>query len=250
MASYYTFLSGLSAALSGPLTDLSYAANIPLLTAVLLGLIGAASPCQLSTNVAALAYVSRRAGSPGRLVPSALAYVGGKVLVYTLLGVVAVSVGAGLERASIPVAVLIRKALGPLFVLMGLYFLGLLPLKLTLGSRLVEGWRQRVQSGGVRDSFALGVLLSFAFCPTLFWLFFGLLIPLSLSTLAGPFLPALFALGTAVPLLLFTGLLALGLGSAGGFLGGARRLDSIVRRVTGVVFVLVGINEIVLYWLA
>jgi cytochrome c biogenesis protein CcdA len=62
--------------------------------------------------------------------------------------------------------------------------------------------------------------------------------------------PALFALGTALPLLMFASLLATGGVSTGQFLKGARRLDTAVSRVTGAVFVLLGLNEIVLYWLS
>jgi len=62
---YYTWLSGLTSWLVLPLRDLAEAINLPLVSALLFGLIGATAPCQLSTNAVALAFVSRKAIQPG-----------------------------------------------------------------------------------------------------------------------------------------------------------------------------------------
>lgn len=250
MAEYYNLLSSLSAWLTGPLTQLSDQINIPIISALLLGLIAAASPCQLSTNVAALAYVGRCLGSPRALWPSALAYLAGKAVTYTILGVAAVVFGRSLNQAAIPVVVVLRKAMGPAFLIFGLFMLGVVKLNVNLGGRLAERWRERAGEGRAPDAFVLGIVLSLVFCPTMFWLFFGVLIPLSLTTISGPLLPAAFAAGAALPLLIVSGVLVAGGATLAGIMGGARRLDAFVRPLTGIIFLLVGINEIVLYWTA
>lgn len=250
MTEYYNLLSSLSAWITGPLTQFSDQINIPIVSALLLGLIAAASPCQLSTNVAALAYVGRRLGSPRALWPSALAYLAGKALTYTILGVAAVVLGRSLNQAAIPIVVVLRKALGPAFLLFGLFMLGVVKLNVNLGGRVAETWRERVGVGRAPDAFVLGVVLALVFCPTMFWLFFGVLIPLSLTTISGPLLPAAFAAGATLPLLIVSGLLVAGGTTLASIMGGARRLDAIVRPLAGIIFLLVGINEIVLYWLA
>lgn len=250
MTDYYNLLSSLSAWLTGPLTQLGDTINIPIVSALLLGVVAAASPCQLSTNVAALAYVGRRLGSPRRLWPSALAYLAGKAVMFTLFGLAAVVLGRSLNQAAVPMAVVMRKALGPAFFVSGLFMLGVVRLNVNVGSRFTDGWRQRAGAGKAPDAFVLGVVLSLVFCPTMFWLFFGVLIPLSLTTLVGPLLPAAFAAGATLPLLLVSGLLALGGASLASIMGSARRLDAVVRPLTGLIFLLVGINEIALYWLA
>jgi cytochrome c-type biogenesis protein len=51
MLEWYAWLSQLNAALSEPLTAWSQRLNIPVLTALLLGLSGSTAPCQLTTNV-------------------------------------------------------------------------------------------------------------------------------------------------------------------------------------------------------
>ncbi|RTH03425.1 cytochrome C biogenesis protein, partial [Thermus scotoductus] len=93
---------------------------------------------------------------------------------------------------------------------------------------------------------ALGGVYGLAFCPTLFWLFFGLLLPLALASPLGFLLPGVFALGTGLPLGLLLLLFArLGRGQA---LKGMRHLGSALLRGAGGVFVVLGILDTVLYW--
>ncbi len=264
VAQYYAWLSAPSIALTGPLGDLTDSLNIPLISALLLGLIGAISPCQISTNVAALAYTSREVEKPHRMALAAGAYVLGKMSVYTLLGIAVIGVGMQLNQASIPVIVAARKALGPLLILIGLMMLGVIQLKPPrlpvggqppergaggAGQRIRSWFEERATGRGVFGSYLLGVAFSFAFCPTLFWLFFGLLVPLALASTGGVAYAPVFALGTSVPLLVFAGMTALGAGSVGGFVRQARRLDRRAQTAVGLIFLLVGFNEFILYWL-
>src|SRR3989304_9163300 len=86
MSDYYAALSALSAALNGPLNDMATRVNVPVVSALLLGLIGAMAPCQLTTNVSALAFVARRLDSGDTVWRAALAYAAGKGLVYAVGG--------------------------------------------------------------------------------------------------------------------------------------------------------------------
>src|SRR6266536_6204428 len=121
VATWYVMLSGLNAALAGPVRDLADGLNLPLVSALLFGLLGATSPCQLTTNASALAFVARSAGTRGAVAQRAVAYLLAKVLVYTVLGVAVFLVGRQLAQAAIPVIVVVRKALGPLIILLGLF---------------------------------------------------------------------------------------------------------------------------------
>lgn len=257
VAQYYAWLSAPSIALTGPLGDLTDSLNIPLISALLLGLIGAISPCQISTNVAALAYTSREVEKPHRMALAVGAYVLGKMSVYTLLGLAVIGLGLQLNQASIPVIVAARKALGPLLILIGLMMLGVIQLKVSAGHGVGKWFEAQAAGRGVFGSYLLGVAFSFAFCPTLFWLFFGLLVPLALASSGGVAYAPLFALGTSVPLLVFAGMIALGTGGAlslskgsvGGFVRQARRFDRWAQTAVGLIFLLVGFNEFILYWL-
>ncbi len=249
VAEYYTWLSTPSIMLTGPLGDLADAINIPLLSAVLLGLIGAISPCQISTNVAALAYTSRELGTSRRMALLAGVYVLGKMSVYAILGGVVIGLGVQLDRVSVPVIVIARKALGPLLILIGLMMLDVIRIRLAPGQRVSRWLAGRAEGRGVFGAYLLGVAFSFAFCPTLFWLFFGLLVPMALASAGGIVYAPAFALGTSVPLLALVALTVWGTGDSGAFVRRMRRLDRWVQPAVGGIFLLAGFNEFILYWL-
>lgn len=247
LAQWYVMLSQFSATLTVPVSDLADRVALPLVTAFLFGLVGAVAPCQLTTNLSAIAYVGSRLGEtrPWR---EALAYVVGKVFVYTVLGAAAVAVGRELEAAAIPVAVAARKVLGPLMIVIGLGFLGILRLRGSMGQQ-DSGWlRARLPREGAWRAFLLGVAFSFTFCPTLFWLFFGLTLPLALRSAGGWSFPGLFAVGTALPLLVFTGLLVIGTDLAQGFVRHVRRSHRLIGWGAGVIFVVAGVHDTLTYW--
>jgi cytochrome c-type biogenesis protein len=248
VADWYVLLSTLNAAVAEPLRALSDGLGIPVLSALLFGLIGATSPCQLTTNAGALAYVARQAGGPGdRLAVArhAVAFVAAKALVYTGLG--AVVLLAGRELSLVPAVVVVRKALGPLMIVLGLYLLGLLPVRLSAGQRVAD-WLETRAGGGAGGAFLLGAAFAFSFCPTLFLLFFGLTLPLALTSPLGVTFPALFALGTTLPLLGLAGVIGAGAGTMHIYLAGARRLDAWLRPAAGIVLLLAGLNDTLTYW--
>lgn len=250
ISQYYFFLTQLLAPIRIPLSELSYNIQVPFIAAFVLGILGAFSPCQLSTNVAAFAFISRDVGETGRITRSALAYLLGKILVYSFVGGAAILLGLQLAQVSIPVVVFTRKALGPVLVVLGLLMLGIIKLSIPFFAQVSERLRRSLgERRDPRSSFLLGVAFSFAACPTLFVLFFGTLIPLAVATqMEGLTFPAIFAIGTTFPLLLFVALLAFGTQSVTPLVKKLRVADVWVTRIAAVVFILVGINEIVLYW--
>ena len=248
-AEYYFYLTQLTAPIRFALSDLSDSVQIPFLVAFVLGLIGAFSPCQLSTNLAAFAFISRDVAESDRLTRSALAYTLGKILVYSIAGGVVILLGIRLQQVAIPVVVFTRKALGPVLILLGLLMLGVVKISLPIFARTAERLRQNlVERRDARGSFLLGVAFSFAACPTLFVLFFGTMIPLAVTSFGGVTFPAIFAIGTTIPLMLFIALVAFGAQSITPFVKKLRAADVCVSRLAAIVFILVGINEILLYW--
>lgn len=244
---WYGFLNTLFSTIGGPLREIIPGAGGSVFVAALLGMLAATSPCQLSTNASAIAYMGQSASKLGRRTGLlAIAYVAGKVLVYSVAGVLAVALGQGLAAVAIPTVTIARKALGPLMLLIGLAMLGVWRPRLSFGHALSVRLRERAGSG-VLGAFFLGVAFAFAFCPTLGLLFFGYVIPMALASAAGPFYPAAFAVGTTFPLLLIAGVLVTGAGTH----GFDRRLASWepwLRRMAGAIFLLTGINDTVLYW--
>jgi len=156
--------------------------------------------------------------------------------------------GVQLQTASVPVIVVARKALGPLMILVGLLMVGALRLRVTPGQRVSARLREGMVARGHRGAFLLGVVFSLAFCPTLFWLFFGLTLPLALQASGGWSFPALFAVGTVVPVLVVAALVSAGLGLAEAVAGRMTRLHGILSKVAGGIFILAGLNDTMTYW--
>lgn len=247
---WYTALSQFEARLSDPVGLLAMRLNIPILSAFLFGVLGSLAPCQMSANAGAIAYLSSRAGGGRRVVWStAWSYVLGKVAVYTLLGAAAILLGLRLPTAAMAV---LRKLFGPFMVLFGLHLLGLVRLRFTAGGRLAERFDSWIaatgKDRGAAGAFALGATYSLAFCPTMALVFFGLLVPLGLRTPGGIALPPVFALGTALPLLIFAAFVTLGMGLVSDWHRRVRAWDRWLRVGAGVVFLLFGLNDTILYW--
>jgi hypothetical protein len=243
---WYQVLNSLFLGLGAPLREIALAPGASLLGASLLGVLGATSPCQLSTNASAIAYLGLSADQPGkRIAGTAGAYIAGKILVFGLAGVLAVMLKEGLQSAAIPMAVVIRKALGPLMLLVGLAMLGVWRPRLALGHAFSLRLRQRV-AGGPLGAFLLGIAFSFAFCPTLGLLFFGYVIPMSIASSVGILYPAAFALGTMAPLILMSSVL--GFSSESWMADRLGRLNPWIGRAAGAIFLLAGINDTLLYW--
>ncbi len=247
VVAWYAWLSSLTQGGVLALGGWADRVELPPLSAVIFGMIGAASPCQLTTNLSALAYAVARPGAE-RPLPLAVAYVAGKVMVYSLAGVLVWLAGHGLQAASIPVVLVARRALGPLMVVVGLGLLGLWRPRGGGGQRLALRLRERLSGTGVRGAFLLGIAFSFAVCPTLFWLFFGLTVPLALRSPGGWSFPSLFAVGASLPLLVLVVLAALGAGAAGSLAGGLGRIARPLRVGAAIVLVLAGLHDTLVYW--
>src|SRR3972149_3973757 len=172
---------------------------------------------------------------------------------YAWLGGLVVMLGLQLNQigqTAIPLIVVARRVMGPLLILVGLFMLGVLNFQLSIGARFSTWLDENVgRRRGVLPAYLMGVAFSFTFCPTLFWLFFGLTIPLAIASPGGVLFPGVFAIGTALPVIGLSALMASGAVNMSQFLRRFKAADVWIQRGVGVIFVLLGINEIVLYWL-
>jgi len=236
-------MSQLSNTLGAPIQGLLGAQSIPALSALLLGLLGGLAPCQVSANAGAIAYVTQSGQGERRLWPTVGSFVLGKVVIYTLLGFLAAMLG---WKMPIPVMAFLRKLSGPLLIAMGLYMLGWLRWRGTLGPA-VTNWTRDHMPRWVSPAFGLGAAFSLGFCPTMVMIFFGGLVPLLLQAQAGLLLAVIFAVGTAVPVMLWAGALSLG-HSSKRWIRGVRRADRYIRIGAAAVLLLLGLSDTLLYW--
>jgi len=213
---------------------------IGVVTAFWLGFLTSISPCPLATNIAAISFVGRRVGSPWKVFLTGLLYTLGRMLTYLGLGVALVSSLLSAPYVSHLLQKYMNQLLGPLLILVGMVLLELLALNLSAGG-IGEKLQKRVESMGMAGALLLGVVFALTFCPVSAALFFGSLIPVAVKVGSGVVLPAVFGAATGLPVLVFAVLIALGAKSLGKAFNRVSGFEKWARRITGTVFILVGI---------
>jgi cytochrome c-type biogenesis protein len=241
----YNLLSQLSALLSRPLANMAYGLESwPILFALLLGLVGALAPCQLTGNISAVTLYGNRSIQQKIAWKDVVFFTFGKIVAFTLLGIMVWLLGKGVEQNLTAYFPWLRKLMGPLLIIVGIFMLGFIKLKGTLNLfRSKKQYRHQNPFG----SFMLGFSFSLAFCPTMFVLFFVTLMPIVLSSPFGFILPSIFALGTAIPLLIVIFIIWY-LGASGAVLKKSRKAGLIIQRVSGVLIILLGFFDTLTYW--
>ncbi len=226
---------------------LSNVSNIPVLAALFLGLLTAISPCPLATNITAIAYISRGLTDRKYGIMTSSFYTLGRMFSYSVVGMLII--WAGLEIPGI--ASFLQDAgerfLGPLLIVVGLLLLTTSRMHFGNLNNKLSFLGNKIAHRGIAGGFLLGVLFALAFCPYSAVLFFGALIPIALKSSAGVGLPAVFAIGTGLPVLLFGTLLSLGVSQVSTWINGLTRVEKIIRIVTSLVFIGVGIYYLVLW---
>jgi cytochrome c biogenesis protein CcdA len=215
--------------------------------AVWLGVLVAVSPCPLATNILAITYIGRESGiQDRRILARGICYVLGRALAYLLLGYI---LAAGL--LSVPSLAMFlqhdfNKVLGPILIIVGLMILGIFKLDLSF-MRVGEKFAEKVSGNGVMGSFVLGILFALSFCPVSAALFFGSLVPLAMKSHASFLAPLAFSIGTSLPVVLFAILLAFGTTYIGTVYNRITQIEKWFRRVTGILFVAVGLYFIAVH---
>ena len=216
--------------------------NIPTLTAFLLGLLTAISPCPLATNIAAIGFISKDIESRKRVFANGLLYTVGRIIAYSLLGIVLISIlkeGASIFGIQKFVAKYGEMLIGPALLLIGLFMLFGNKINLpSFGfSGNGEGWARR---GGL-GAFVIGVLFALAFCPSSGVFYFGMLIPLATTSSMGYLLPVVFAIATALPVLIVAWVIAFSSNRIGNLYGKIQTIQKWLNLIVGILFVGVGI---------
>lgn len=216
-----------------------------IITAFILGLMTAISPCPLATNITAIGYISRDIENRQRVFLSGLIYTLGRVFSYTSLALL-IFLGAGKLNISLIFQGWGEKLLGPLLIIIGLSMLGVLKMQFFNFSSLTEKLEKSSRKNYL-SSFLLGVLFALAFCPYSGVLYFAILIPMTVSSAGGLYLPAVFAIATGLPVILFAWLLAFAVGNVGKLYNKIKTFETVFRKLVAIVFILTGLYYTILF---
>ncbi len=215
--------------------------DLPALAAFLLGVLVAMHPCSMAAGAAAVGYMAAGAGGRRKALANGLAYALGRMVSYTALGAAAIALlRRGVEAMDLGpwLAEWGERLLGPLLMAAGACLLAahFLHRKGHCHREAAPGRLPR----GVPGSLILGALLALAFCPESALAFFGVLVPMAAASRLGYALPAMFALGTALPAVLLAWAVACGVGMAGATRKWAGRIREWTGPGLGILFILAG----------
>jgi cytochrome c-type biogenesis protein len=215
------------------------------LTAFILGLMTAISPCPLATNISAIGFISRDIENRRRVFIKGLVYTLGRAVSYTGLGII-LYFGASKMHLSLLFQGWGEKLLGPVLILVGILMLDFIRIKLPGFSRLTE----KIGESSKRSywgTLLLGMVFAMAFCPYSGVLYFVMLIPMAISSAGGLYLPVVFAIATGLPVIIFAWLLAYALGNVGKLYNRIKLFELWFRRAVAVLFILTGVYYLTIF---
>lgn len=209
------------------------------ITAFILGLMTAISPCPLATNISAIGFISRDIENRKKVFLNGFVYTLGRAFSYTVLALI-IFLGASKLNISMLFQGWGEKLLGPILIIIGLFMLDILKVKFPSLSTLSEKLGEKSKKS-YWSTFLLGVVFALAFCPYSGVLYFAMLIPITVSSASGLYLPLIFAIATGLPVIIFAWLLAFTVGNVGKLYNQIKTFEIAFRRIVAVVFILVGI---------
>lgn len=216
--------------------------HIPFLTAFLLGLLTAISPCPLATNITAVGFISKDLENRNAVFVRGLLYTLGRTISYTALGSTLIYIiRSGEDVFDIQQAVgeWGARFLGPLLVVVGIFML--IGHRLNLPKFGFSGNADGAKFRGWFGALMLGALFALAFCPSSAMFFFGMLVPMSSGEGGSYWLPVVYAVATSLPVLVVAWIVAFSIKNLGRFLGGVRSFQKWLNIIVAVLFLIIGV---------
>ncbi len=214
--------------------------SAPILYAFIIGLMTSISPCPLATNITAIGYISKEIENKRQIFLNGILYTLGRAISYTGLGVI-LYFGASKFQVAKLFQTYGERFLGPLLIVIGVLMLDVIHLKFPEFGGLTNKIQGNLKKGNALGALLLGMLFSLAFCPYSGVLYFGMLIPMTISSASGLYLPVVFAFATGLPVILFAWLLAYSVASVGEFYNKIKLFQKWFNLVIAVLFILVGL---------
>jgi cytochrome c biogenesis protein CcdA len=170
------------------------------------------------------------------------------MITYAILGFILINSVLSVPQVAQFLQKYMAKALGPILIVTGLILLDVIKINFP-GLALSQKHHNRLAESGMLGAFLLGAIFALAFCPVSAALFFGSLIPLALNNKLGLAFPFIYGIGTGLPVLIFAFLVALGVTNLSHWFHRLTKLEYYMKKITGIVFILVGLYYVGIHWL-
>ena len=116
--------------------------SAPFVSAMVLGLLTAISPCPMATNITAIGFIGKDIENKNRIFFNGLIYTLGRTFAYTALAVI-IYLGADQFKISGAFQLYGAKIIGPLLLIIGVFMLGIIRINFPAFNRITEGFRKR-----------------------------------------------------------------------------------------------------------
>lgn len=230
------------------LNNLLEGTNLPFLTAFILGIMTAISPCPLATNITAIGFISKDIENRKRIFYNGLWYTLGRAISYSSIGLI-LFFGASKFHVAKFFQLNGEKFLGPLLIVIGLLMLDIIKIRFPGMMNLGGNMQKEGRKNNGWSAVLLGIVFALAFCPYSGVLYFGMLIPLTISSPSGLFLPLVFAVATGLPVIIVAWLLAFSISGIGAFYNKVKIFEKWFRRVVAIAFILAGFYYIYVFYI-
>lgn len=221
--------------------------QMPLFSAFLLGLMMAISPCPLAMNITAIGFIGKDLENRRRVFYNGLIYTLGHAISYTAIGLL-FYFGASQFKLSGFFQNWGERLMGPLLIIIGLIMLDVIKMNFP-GLEWIKGKMEDRDNSGFGGVLLLGMAFALAFCPYSGVLYFGMLIPMTISSASGLYLPIIFSIATCIPVIFFSWFIAFSLGSLGAHYNRLKIVELWVRRTVAVLFIGVGIYYLNIFFI-
>lgn len=215
--------------------------NVPTITAFLLGLLTAISPCPLATNITAIGFISKDIEDKQRIFLHGILYAMGRIVAYSLLGTLLIyMLKEGIDTFDLQSSISRWSELliGPALLIVGVLMLVDVKIPLSRLGLSVSDRTERLK--GKYGALFLGMLFAMAFCPTSGLFYFGMLIPMSASISGGYVLPGIYALATGLPVVVVAWVIAYSMANIAGFYKKMQVCQRWLNRIVAILFIIVG----------
>ena len=229
------------------LTKLLENSTMPWLSAMVLGFMTAISPCPLATNITAIGFISKDLENRNRVFINGLMYTLGRAITYTAIAII-IYLGVDQFKFSGIFQRYGEKFLGPLLIIIGFFMLDIIKIKFPGMSGLTSRMQKKTR-WGYFDAVLLGLVFALAFCPYSGVLYFGMLVPMTVASASGLYLPVVFAIATGIPVIIFAWILAYTVSGIGGVYNKVKAFEIWFRRIIAILFITVGVYYIIRVYL-
>ena len=207
--------------------------SIPAITAFILGILTAVSPCPLATNITAIGFISKDIENHHRIFINGLLYTFGRIVTYTALGFILIPIlreGASMFMVQKAVSKYGEMLIAPILIIIGIFMLDII--KLNIPKINIGGESLKKKTKGSWGALLLGILFALAFCPT-----------------GGYLLPVIYAIATGLPVILVAWILAYSVAGLGKFYNRVQIFEKWFRKMVAILFIVIGIYYAVVFYL-